>query len=507
MILQEMFVEVAKKQKDKVAFIDGTTGKGISYTKALIASIILKDKIALYEEKNIGIMIPTSGGCMIAIIATLMADKVPVIINYSTGAIKNSVFARKKCNFDLIITSSALLEKLELEPLPGMIFIEEFIENISLFSKVKAGVIAKLTTSFIKQMIHIGSEDEIVVILFTSGSEKTPKAVPLTHKNISQQLVSIPQVLEMDENEIFLSCLPLFHVFGFTTMFWLPISFGCTIVTHPNPLEYKKICKSIAKHKATYLVATPSFFRSYLSKADDNTFDSLKVMVSGADNLPENVRLEYLNRFGKEVWQGYGVTEASPVVSTNNREFHKPGSLGKPLPGVEVKIVGIDSGEKLPVGSEGKIMLRGDNIMQGYYRDVEETSYHMHNGWYDTGDMGVLDEDGFLWHRGRLKRFVKIGGEMVSMVAVENALQDFFPDTVLYCVVELLAAKKGSALAIAVTKRTNLNKLRTHLNSKGFTAIYIPKKQIVLKEIPLMGSGKVDFREVQKICDEMEQVR
>ncbi len=505
MILQKLFIETAKREKNKIAFIDGTSGRKISYDKALIAAIILQEKIAFYKEKNIGIMIPTSGGCMIAVVATLMAGKVPVMVNYSTGAIKNSIFAREKCNFDLIITSSALLEKLGLQPLEGMIFIEDFVGDISLFAKIKAAAISKMPASVIVKTVSIGSEDDYAVILFTSGSEKSPKAVPLTHRNISQQLLSIPKVLPMDSKEIFLSCLPLFHVFGFTTMFWLPIYFGCTTVTHPNPLEYRNICKSIKKYKATYFVATPAFFRAYLSKAKDDTFASVNIMVSGADNLPESLRQEYLHRFGKNIWQGYGVTEASPVVSVNNAENHKPGSMGKVLPDIEVKIVDINSGEALGEGNEGKILLRGENVMGGYYQDDAETASHFHNGWYDTGDMGVLDEDGFLWHRGRLKRFVKIGGEMVSLVAVEHALEEYFAEDILYCVVDFSDEKKGAYVAMAVTQKVNLSKLRDYLKSKGFSPIYIPKKQIVLDEIPLMGSGKVDFRQVQNLCNEMSR--
>ncbi len=504
MILQKMFIESAKRGKSKVAFIDGTSGKKITYDKALIAAIILQEKIAFYKEKNIGIMIPTSGGCMIAVAATLMAGKVPVMVNYSTGAIKNSIFAREKCNFNLIITSSALLDKLGLQPLDGMIFIEDFIGDISIFAKIKAAAISKMPASVIAKMVSIGSEDDKAVILFTSGSEKSPKAVPLTHRNISQQLENIPKVLPMGEQEVFLSCLPLFHVFGFTTMFWLPIYFGCTTITHTNPLEYRNICKSVKKYKATYLVATPAFFRAYLGKAKDDTFDSMKVMVSGADNLPESLRLEYLHRFGKDIWQGYGVTEASPVVSVNNAEHHKPGSLGKVLPGIEVKIVDVNSGKRLAYGQEGKVLLRGENVMEGYYHDAAETSSHFHDGWYDTGDMGVLDEDGFLWHHGRLKRFVKIGGEMVSLVAVEHALEEYFAEDVLYCVVDFSDEKKGSFVAMAVTQKVDLSKLRTYLKKKGFSPISLPKKQIVLQEIPLMGSGKVDFKRVQKLCNQLK---
>ncbi len=504
MILQKMFIETAKRQKNKTAFIDGTSGKEISYEKALIAAIILQEKIAFYKEKNIGIMIPTSGGCMIAVVATLMAGKVPVMINYSTGAIKNSIFAREKCDFDLIITSSALLQKLQKEPLEGMIFIEDFIGDISLFAKIKAAAIAKMPAALISKMVRMGQEEDYAVILFTSGSEKTPKAVPLTHKNIWQQLESIPKVLPMCSDEIFLSCLPLFHVFGFTTMFWLPIRFGNTVVTHPNPLEYRNICKSIQKYQATYFVATPAFFRAYLSKANDDTFASIKVMVSGADNLPESLRQEYLQRFGKDIWQGYGVTEASPVVAVNNAENHKPGSLGKVMPGVRVKIVDVDSGKQLPAGKEGKVLLKGDNVMGGYYHDKLETDRHFVDGWYDTGDMGVMDEDGFLWHKGRLKRFVKIGGEMVSLAAVEHALEDFFEDDVLYCAVDFFDEKKGAHIALALTQEEDLSKIREHLTGKGFSSLYLPKKQIVLEEIPLMGSGKVDFRQVQNLCNQIK---
>jgi len=502
MILQQKFIEIAKKYSDKPAFIDGVTGKEISYSKALIVCLILMEKIQRYKEKNIGIMVPTSGGCMIAIISCLMAGKVPVMINYSTGAIKNSLFARKKCNFNLIITSSGLLQKLELEAIAGMIFIEDFVGDISLYAKVKAAVISKLPTSIIQKMTHCAKEDDNVILLFTSGSEKDPKAVPLTHKNISHQLENIPKILDIIENDIFMSSLPLFHVFGFTTMFWLPIFFGCTIITHANPLEYKLICDSLEKYKVTFMVGTPSFYLSYLKKANKNTFKSLRKMVSGADKLPNQLRLDYLEQHQKEVWEGYGVTEASPVISTNTGKDHRPGSIGKVLPGMQVKIIDIDTDKVLPFENIGKILVKGDSVMNGYYQDIEETSYHMHGGWYDTGDMGMLDKDGYLWHKGRLKRFLKIGGEMVSLVAIEDALEDLFSGTISCCAVELPHQKKGSIIALATTEKVSSKAIKKHLTKKGFSKLYLPRKFFILEELPLMGSGKVNFREVERICRE-----
>jgi len=231
----------------------------------------------------------------------------------------------------------------------------------------------------------------------------------------------------------------------------VPITVGSAVVAHANPLDYKKIVDSIKKYKITIMIGTPAFFYGYLRRSRPGDFSSVRIAVAGADKLTVHLREGYKKHHDIELLEGYGTTETSPLISVNAKEANKPGSIGKPSPGVKVKIIDRETDEELPRGKEGKIVVKGDNVMKGYYGDLEETSLRIHNGWYDTGDMGIMDGDGFLWHRGRLRRFVKIGGEMVSLVKVEDVLNKLLPDNVICCVVDVPNPTKGADIVAALT--------------------------------------------------------
>ncbi|RLC50343.1 MAG: bifunctional acyl-ACP--phospholipid O-acyltransferase/long-chain-fatty-acid--ACP ligase, partial [Candidatus Cloacimonadota bacterium] len=241
MQLQEYFVRSAKKYSSKIAMYDQATGKDIPYGRALIAALILSKKFRKYKGKYIGIMVPTSAGCMLSILGALMAGKIPVMINYSTGAYDNCVYAQEKCSFVTIITSKKLCNKIKCEHLEGMVYLEELMLNITLSEKLLAAMRSRLPVKVLQSFVSHGDEEETSVILFTSGSEKEPKAVQLTHKNIAHNLNAIPDWIDVNHEDIFAGTLPLFHVFGLTTNFWLPLYLGSSIVTHANPLDYKAI--------------------------------------------------------------------------------------------------------------------------------------------------------------------------------------------------------------------------------------------------------------------------
>jgi acyl-[acyl-carrier-protein]-phospholipid O-acyltransferase/long-chain-fatty-acid--[acyl-carrier-protein] ligase len=495
MLLHQEFIKNAKKYGEKTAIIDRTLDKKFSYSKTLIASMILTDKVKKYHDGFIGIMVPTSAGCMLSILGVLMAGKVPVMINYSTGAADNAEYAQNKCGFKTIIASRALLEKIGCRLVPGMVFIEDIMQQVRTADKVKALLKSKLPLRFLLKAVHQGEADDNLVILFTSGSEKDPKAVQLTHRNIGSNVTDIGKVLKVTCEDVMLANLPLFHVFGHNVDFWLPLLFGMTIVSYANPLEYKKICTIVREEKVSLMVGTPSFFFGYLRQSEPGDFSSLRVAVAGADKAPDSLRAGFLKKHGLELCEGYGATETSPVVATNLPGANKPGSVGRVLPSVRVKIVDINSGETLPPGGEGKILVKGDLVMKGYFDDLEETSLRIKDGWYETGDMGVLDEEGYLWHRGRLKRFVKIGGEMVSLVRVESVLLSVLPEGIDCCVVEVPDSLKGARIVAALTQDVNEKKILKRMADE-LPAIALPKQFVVLDEFPKMGSGKIDFRTI-----------
>ena len=502
MLLHQQFVHMAKKHAKKFAIIDKTTGKNVTYSRALIGALILSSKFKKYDEGFIGIMIPTSAGCALATVGALMSGRIPVMINYSTGAEGNAKYAQKKCKFKTIITSRALLEKIECPVIEGMVLIEDIMEGVTTGDKLKAALKTKLPVNMILNSIHKGDENDTVAILFTSGSEKDPKAVQLTHLNIASNIKNFGDYIKITESDILLANLVFFHIFGLTVNLWVSFYYGMTMVSYANPLDFQTISTIAREEKPTIMVGTPSFFWGYLHKSEPGDFKTLRLMVAGADKCPDALREGYMKKHGVTLLEGYGATETSPVISVNSHEFNRPGSTGKVIPGVQVRLENFETGEPCKTREVGKILVKGDSVMKGYYDDPELTAGAMVDGWYNTGDMGYFDEDDFLWHAGRFKRFAKIGGEMVSLVKVENTLEKFLPMGVSCCVVEVSNEKKGASIiatvSIEVNKAEMLKKMGNELPN-----IALPKHFIVIKELPMMGTGKIDFRSVTKIVQDI----
>jgi acyl-[acyl-carrier-protein]-phospholipid O-acyltransferase/long-chain-fatty-acid--[acyl-carrier-protein] ligase len=306
-------------------------------------------------------------------------------------------------------------------------------------------------------------------------------------------------VFNFKDHEIFMAVLPLFHIFGLTTSFWLPIIRGYSIIAQPNPLEYQQVADNIRKYNATCISATPTFFRGYLKKSQTNDFKSLTMAISGGDKLAKPLVNEFFEKHNVMIYEGYGTTETSPVISTNTPNANKLGSIGKPLPNVKVKIVGVDTPRELLTNDMGKILVQGSLVMNGYLDDPNESTLRINDGWYDTGDMGLIDKDGFLWYKGRLRRFVKIGGEMISLAAVEEEAGKVISS--LCCAVEIPNKVKGSEIVLVVTKQIEQKKITKALK-ESIGSIAVPTRFVYLDELPIMSNGKVDFRTTTKICHE-----
>lgn len=502
MLLHQQFVRMAKKHAKKLAIIDRTTEKRVNYSTALIGALILNSKFKKYDEGFIGIMIPTSAGCALATVGALMSGRIPVMINYSTGAEANAKYAQTKCKFKTIITSKALLEKINCPVIDGMVMIEDIMASVSTGEKLKAALISKLPVGVVLNSIHKGNENDTAVILFTSGSEKDPKAVQLTHRNISSNIENFGKYENITESDVILANLVFFHVFGLTVNLWVSFYYGMTMVCYANPLDFATVSKIAREEKPTVMVGTPSFFWGYLHKSEPGDFKSLRLMVSGADKCPDALREGFMKKHGVTLMEGYGATETSPVISANSQEFNRPGSTGRVIPGVQVRLENFETGEECKTGEVGKVLVKGDSVMKGYYDDPELTAEALEDGWYNTGDMGFFDEDNYLWHAGRFKRFVKIGGEMVSLVKVENTLEKHLPTGVSCCVVDISDEKRGSAIIATVTIEVNKAEILKKMGAE-LPNIALPKQFIVIRELPMMGTGKIDFRTVTKIVQDI----
>ena len=504
MLLHQQFVRMAKKHSKKFAIKDKTTKSNVTYGRALIGALIMSKKFQKYDEGYIGIMIPTSAGCALATVGALMSGRVPVMINYSTGAENNAKYAQEKCNFKTIITSKALLEKINCPVIDGMVLIEDIMKSVTTGDKLKAALKTKLPVGMILNSIHKGEEDDNVAILFTSGSEKDPKVVQLTHRNLVSNIESFCDYVGIYETDVLLANLVFFHIFGLTVNLWVTFVRGMTMVTYANPTDFQTISDIARDEKPTIMVGTPSFFWGYLKKSEPGDYKSLRVMVAGADKCPDALREGFMKKHGVTLLEGYGATETSPVVSVNSHENNRPGSTGKVIPNVSVRIEHLDTGKVCKTGEVGKILVKGDLVMKGYLNEPELTAEAIVDGWYNTGDMGFLDEDGYLWHSGRFKRFVKIGGEMVSLVKVENVMEKHLPEGVSCCIVEIPDEIKGATIVAAITQDINKIAILRKMG-KDLPNIALPRQFFVIEELPMMGTGKIDFRSVTELVNKMAQ--
>lgn len=499
MLLHHRFVCTSKKFSGKTAIIDRSTNKKFTYSQALTASLMFAECFGRLEKGLTGVMLPTSAGCAFSTIGLLMSGRTPVMINYSTGAERNAEYAKKKCGLSAIITSRSLLERIKCPVVDGMVFIEDILDKVSYFEKIKAALKAMLPQNILLNSIQGGDMDENLVILFTSGSEKDPKAVQLTHRNIDSNINGITEAFRLTGQDSTLANLPLFHVFGLTVCMWLPFYHGMTSITYANPLDFKEVCNVIRTEKPTIVAGAPSFLWGYLKKSEPGDFDSVRIAVSGADKCPAPLREGFLEKHNMTLLEGYGVTETSPVISSNTPWDNRPGSIGRPISGVSVKIENPETGRECQTGETGKIMVKGDLVMKGYLDDIEETSLCLRDGWYDTGDMGFIDGDGYLWHAGRLKRFVKIGGEMVSLLKVEETLERLLPQDASCCVVDVPDESKGAKIVAVVTQRVDEKDILRKMSGE-LPNIFLPKQFIVFDDLPKMGSGKIDFRKITEMA-------
>ena len=498
MLLHQQFVRMAKKHAGKLAVIDKTTGKNVTYSKALIGALILSSKFKRYDKGFIGIMIPTSAGCALATVGALMSGRIPVMINYSTGAESNAKYAQGKCKFKTIITSKALLEKINCPLIDGMVLIEDIMAGVTTGDKLKAALMSMLPVNMILNSIHKGDENDTAAILFTSGSEKDPKAVQLSHRNIASNIENFGNYVKIYETDILLANLVFYHIFGLTVNLWVSFYYGMTMVTYANPLDFQTVSNIARDEKPTIMVGTPSFFRGYLQKSEPGDFKTLRLMVAGADKCPDTLREGYMKKHGVTLLEGYGATETSPVISANSIEFNRPGSTGQVIPNVQVRIENFETGKECVTGEVGKILVKGDSVMKGYFDDPELTAEALVNGWYNTGDMGFFDKDKYLWHAGRFKRFAKIGGEMISLVRVENIMEKYLPAGVACCVVEVSDEKKGSYVVATVSAEVNKTEVLRKM-MKELPIIALPRQFIVIKDLPMMSTGKIDFRSVTEM--------
>ncbi len=521
--LAEECVRGLKRRPFATAVIDGLDHSVLSRSKLLGAAAALSRFLRKeFRDERVAIVLPASKGSMLANLAVTLAGKVPVDLNFTIGRAANESCC-KRANLRVAISATPFIERVKDFPWP-----EQILKLDELMPRLKPQILFWWTMSILLparlllrllQIPRKGGHAE-ATLLFTSGSTGEPKGVVMSHRNIVGNVSQFRQLLNATKDDGILASLPFFHTFGSTVTLWYPLVEGVRIVTYPSPLEVAKNAALIERYKLTLLLATPTFLRGYLRKAEPNQLHSLRLVITGAEKLPLDLAKSFEERFNQKVFEGYGLTETSPVVSVNLPEPQptKPGehvqpssrlgSVGKMAPGIAAEIREPETDRKRSLHETGMLWLRGVNIFEGYLHDAERTADVLQDGWLKTGDIGRFDEDGFLYIEGRLSRFSKIGGEMVPHEAIENKIIDLLDlsgkDERLVAIVGVQDEAKGEALVLLSAVDFDLAQLRKQLHESGISNLWIPKRVQRVESIPVLASGKLDLKKCKELVEEKD---
>ncbi|PKL48669.1 MAG: hypothetical protein CVV39_04070 [Planctomycetes bacterium HGW-Planctomycetes-1] len=494
------FIAAARKNRHRRCIAD--LRKTLDYGQTLTAALALSRKIDALAggQDKIAVMLPPSVGAVLANLAVTISGRIMVNLNYTLSA-QTRAAAVEQCEIKCVITSKEFLKKANLETnFPGTVFIEDLVSDVKFTDKIRAYIAAK----FLPERLLTKNRSETAAIIFSSGTTGIPKGIMLSHYNILSNINSIRQVIHLTEQDNLCAVLPFFHSFGFTCGLWLPLIIGGSAVYSANPFDAAEVAANTRRHKSTVIFAPPAFLANYTRRIDRDDFASLRLVASGAEKLQKQQADMFEEKFGLRPLEGYGATELSPVVSLNFPGETKEDTVGKPLPDVEIRIIDPDTGRQLWPDCSGLIMVKGPNVMEGYFDVPEKTVEVLKDGWYNTGDIGCIDKDGFLKITGRLARFSKIGGEMVPHLAVEQVLLDGLgTGEQLVAVTSVSDEKKGEELVVLyVPQAGNAEKLRDIIAKSDLPNLWKPKaaNYIKVESMPFLGTGKLDLAELKKIA-------
>jgi acyl-[acyl-carrier-protein]-phospholipid O-acyltransferase/long-chain-fatty-acid--[acyl-carrier-protein] ligase len=522
--LDRSFVRTARRFPFRFMMADGKTPK-VTFGSALNKAVYIARRLrpVVGEQQMIGMLLPPSVGGALTNYALMLFGRIPVNLNYTASSEVIGSCARQ-CDVDVVITSKAFVERFPKLEIPGRtVFLEDALAEPRITEKLVAMVLAWFVPQSLmrralgaKRSGEPPNVDDLATVIFSSGSAGDPKGVMLTHFNITSNIQQVSQVFMLDGSDKILGILPFFHSFGFMAALWMPAVNGVGVVYHPNPLDTRVIGELVEKYRVTFLIATPTFLQAYMRRCTPESFGSLQYVLVGAEKLPERVALAFEDTFGIRPLEGYGCTECSPVVTVNGRDFRAPGfrqvggrrgKIGHPLPGVSVKVVDLDTGEPVAPGTAGMLLVKGPNVMRGYLGRPEKTAEVLHEGWYTTGDVALMEEDGFITITDRLSRFSKIGGEMVPHIRIEDNLHELAGVTEqVFAVTALPDEKKGEKIVVITTLTDEkLAPVLEKLAQSDLPALWRPRagQFFHVDALPMLGTGKIDLRGVKTVAGSM----
>jgi acyl-[acyl-carrier-protein]-phospholipid O-acyltransferase/long-chain-fatty-acid--[acyl-carrier-protein] ligase len=482
--------------------VAGADGPTLTFDRLVLASMVLGRALArqTMPGERVGLLLPNVTSVAAAFFALIGFGRVPAMLNFSAG-IRSLLIAATTADIETVVTSRSFARQADLENAvealsvnAKIVYLEDVRAGLTRFDKLRGFIDAMLARS-LHNRLGI-TPDDIAVMLFTSGSEGDPKGVALTHANLLANCEQFLTMLSITGEDRIFNALPVFHSFGLTTGLLAPIVIGMRTFLYPSPLHYKQIPPLVRQSGATILTGTDTFAAGWARAADPAEFASLRLVFLGAEKVKDSTRALWRERFGLEIFEGYGATEAAPVIAANTLDHHRDGAVGKLMPGLDVRlepVTGIDHG--------GRLYVRGPNVMAGYMRHEKPGVIEAPaDGWHDTGDIVTIDDDGFVFIRGRAKRFAKIGGEMVSLAAVEAYCSEVWPDNA-NAVAAVTHPRKGETLVL-VTDRPDPERtaLLDWAKAHGVGELMIPKTILTVEALPVMGTGKIDYPAIQKIA-------
>jgi acyl-[acyl-carrier-protein]-phospholipid O-acyltransferase / long-chain-fatty-acid--[acyl-carrier-protein] ligase len=519
------FIDTAKRNADELMVANSIAGS-LNGNKFLTGVICFSRLIKKRSpEQNVGLLLPTSSAGCIANMAAVIRGKTIVNLNFTANreALQDSV---SKAGIKTIYTSRKFMEKLAKKgidlndtfPESKFIYMEELKSDISKATSLRTLITVMISPAWLLKLLYCKRVDinSPATILFSSGSEGTPKGVVLSHRNIMANLKQISDLLNTQDTDVVMASLPLFHAFGLTVTTFMPLVEGIPMICHPDPTDAVNIAKAIAKYRATIFCGTSTFLRLYIKnrRIHPLMLESLRIVIAGAERLRPDIREAFKLKFNKDIYEGYGATETTPVASVNIpdaldvnywqvQQGNKLGTVGMPLPGSSFRIVDPESLEELATGEDGLILIGGSQVMLGYLDDEEKTNEVItiidDKRWYKTGDKGHLDEHGFLTIVDRYSRFAKLGGEMISLTAVEETVRTALNQPELELVaINLPDEKKGEKVVLMIVEEIQLEDIKKAMLEAKANPLMIPSEVKVVDEIPKLGSGKTDFKLAKK---------